>query len=387
VIEQQQIVNDNFIKSDRLIFAPDDVDLSYSPLRQGLKEKTYVLGAFNPGLCRLPNGNLLLMVRVAEAIANPVVNNKAYCIRWDKEKGFVTEGWPVSEVNLPDPRKFRIKAYAFPVYALTSLSWLLPVELNEDGSEIAEVHYDKIISPQLSSQEYGIEDPRISFLDGRYYMTTCCVSAERHSTMLYVSDDGLRYSCLGIVLDHQNKDMLLFEGKVNDRYYALTRPLGECYFATSPSSLYHPGASIQMATSPDLLHWKPCDKSFLRARISSSSNEKIGGGTPPILTSQGWLMLYHGVENNGEVGIYRTYWALLDKDDPLNILYLSDATALLESKPGLIANISHQAYLSDIVFTTGIAEYGDDFIIASGEEDLACRITRIPKNYFDITVS
>jgi len=29
---------------------------------------TYVLGAFNPGFARLPNGNLLLMVRVAEAL-------------------------------------------------------------------------------------------------------------------------------------------------------------------------------------------------------------------------------------------------------------------------------------------------------------------------------
>jgi predicted GH43/DUF377 family glycosyl hydrolase len=387
VIKQQNIVNDSFIKSDCVIFTPDDVDLSYSPLRNGLREKTYVMGAFNPGLCRLPNGNLLMMVRVAEALANPVFNDNAHCIRWDEEKGFVTEGWPVSDVNMPDPRKFRINAYAFPVYALTSLSWLLPVELNEEGSEIKQVHYDKIISPQLTSQEYGIEDPRISFLDGRYYMTTCCVSAERHSTMIYVSDNGLQYSCLGIVLDHQNKDMLLFEGKVNDRYYALTRPLGECYFASSPSSLWHPGASIQMASSPDLLHWKPCDKSFLRARVSSPSNEKIGGGAPPILTSEGWLMLYHGVENHGAVGIYRTYWALLGKDDPLNILYLSDANPLLESNPGLITNIFHQAYLTDVVFTTGIAEYGDDFIIASGESDLACRITRISKNYFSTIVS
>ena len=386
MITQEHIMNNSFIKSDCLIFAPDDVDLASSPLRNGLKEKTYIMGAFNPGLCRLPNGNLLMMVRVAEALANPVFNNKAHCIRWDKEKGYVAEGWPLAEVDMPDPRKFRIIAYNFPVYALTSLSWLLPVELNEDGSEIKRVHYDKIISPQLTSQEYGIEDPRISFLDGRYYMTTCCVSAERHSTMLYVSEDGIQYSCLGIVLDHQNKDMLLFEGKVNDRYYALTRPMGECYFASSLSSEWHPGASIQMASSPDLLHWKPCDEAFLRARVFTSSNARIGGGTPPILTPQGWLMLYHGVENSGEVGIYRTYWALLDKNDPLNILHLSDETPLLEANAGLIAGILHLVYLSDVVFTTGIAEHGDDFIIASGESDLACRITRIAKTYFSITV-
>lgn len=373
------------IKSDHLIFSPKDVDLSFSPLRNGLKEDTYVLGAFNPGLCRLPNGNLLIMVRVAEALSNAVVEDKVHCIRWDKDDRYVADAWSLSEVTMNDPRKFKINYYGFPVYALTSLSWLLPVELSNDGSSVINIHYDKIISPQLTSQEYGIEDPRISFVDGRYYMTTCCVSSERHSTMLYVSDDGLNYTSLGIVLDHQNKDMLLFEEKVNDKFYALTRPLGECYFASSPSSLYHPGAVIHLASSPDLLHWKPADNPFLRARKSSLSNVKIGGGTPPLLTENGWLMLYHGVENKGEVGIYRTFWALLDKNDPSKILHLDDSFPLLEANSNLTSNISDQIYLNDVVFTTGITEHNGNYILASGELDLACRITTISKEYFKLT--
>jgi len=372
-----------YIKSDYLIFTPDDVDLTHSPLRNGIAQPTYVLGAFNPGLCRLPNGNLLMMVRVAEALSSAVHENKVHCIRWEKD-GYTTDAWAVSDVNTDDPRKFNILAYKFPVLGLTSLSWLLPVELAADGSAIKKIHYDKIVSPQSSNQEYGIEDPRISFIDGKYYMTTCCVSSERHSTMLYSSDDGLHYSCLGIVLDHQNKDMLLFEGKINNQYYALTRPLGECYFATSPASIYHPGATIHLASSPDLLHWKPADHAFLRARRSSISNVKIGGGTPPILTQEGWLMLYHGVENIGEVGVYRTFWALLDKDDPMKILHLSDSIPLLEANNQLTGSLAHQIYLRDVVFTTGLAQVGDDYILASGELDLACRISTISKKYFSI---
>ncbi len=367
---------------DQLIFSPADVDLSFSPLRNGLKKQTYVLGAFNPGLCRLPNGNLLMMVRIAEALSDVVTGDTVHCIRWDKENKYLIDSWPLSAVTMNDPRKFRISYYNFPVYALTSLSWLLPVELNNDGSSIKRIHYDKIISPEFTSQEYGIEDPRISFIDNRYYMTACCVSSERHSTMLYVSDDGLKYTCLGMVLDHQNKDMLLFEGKINNSYYALTRPLGECYFASSPGSAYHPGAAICLASSPDLLYWKPSDSAFLRARKSSVSNVKIGGGTPPVLTQDGWLMLYHGVENKTEVGIYRTFWALLDKDNPSKILHLEDDTSLLESNPNLTNQIKDKIYLNDVVFTTGIATYEDDFILASGELDLACRITRISKEHF-----
>jgi predicted GH43/DUF377 family glycosyl hydrolase len=323
-----------------------------------------------------------MMVRIAEALENPVADDKAYCIRWDLEKGYVTDGWPLSDVTMEDPRKFRINAYHFPVYALTSLSWLLPVELNRDGTVIRKIHYDKIISPEMSSQEYGIEDPRISFIDGRYYMTVCCVSSERHSTMLYFSDNGLDYQSSGIVLDHQNKDMLLFEGKINGLYYALTRPMGECYFASAPDSLYHPGANIQMVSSPDLLHWKPGNSPFLRARRTSLSNVKTGGGTPPILIPNGWLMLYHGVENKSDVGTYRTFWAILDAKDPQKILHLEDEVPLLEAEPSLTEMIKDKIYLTDVVFTTGIVSDGENFILASGEVDLACRITIISKNYF-----
>ncbi len=55
---------------DKLIFAPGDVDLVFSPMRSSLGAETYVLGAFNPALTRLPNGNLLIMVRIAEALSN-----------------------------------------------------------------------------------------------------------------------------------------------------------------------------------------------------------------------------------------------------------------------------------------------------------------------------
>ncbi len=369
------------ITYDQLIFSPADIDLSFSPLRNGLKDGTHVLGAFNPGLCRLPNGNLLLMVRVAEALSNAVYNNEVHCIRWDIDK-YVTDAWPLAQADMKDPRSFVLTNYAFSVCAVTSLSWLLPVELTEDGAAVINIHYDKIISPQYTSQEYGIEDPRISFIHDRYYMTTCCVSSERHSTMLYDSDDGLNYTCKGIVLDHQNKDMLLFEGKINESYFALTRPLGQCYFAAAPGSPYHPGAAIHLASSPDLLHWKPYDTAFMRARRSSLANVKIGGGTPPLLTPGGWLMLYHGVENKSDVGIYRTFWALLDKDDPVKILHLEDETPVLEAHSNLTQHLSDKIYLNDVVFTTGIAAHGEDFILASGELDLACRITRISKKYF-----
>ena len=71
---------------DKIVLAPNDIDLSYSPLREQLDVETYVLGAFNPGMTRLPNGNLMLMVRIAEALKNPINDGYINAVRWDEKK-------------------------------------------------------------------------------------------------------------------------------------------------------------------------------------------------------------------------------------------------------------------------------------------------------------
>jgi predicted GH43/DUF377 family glycosyl hydrolase len=367
--------------SDTIIFRPRDVDLSRSPLRRSIDEETFILGAFNPGLTRLPNGNLLLMVRVAEALRKPVREDHVAAIRWENG-AYVLDRHPRADIDTRDPRELRPTHTHYKTLILTSISWLLPVELSEDGSRILDIHYDRIIEPAASYQEYGVEDPRISRVDNRWLMTTCSVSSERLCTTLYTSSDAKTWKLEGVVLDHQNKDMLIFEGKVQGRFMALTRPSGEIYLAYPPDSTWLPGPSIQLAQSPDALHWKPLDAPGIRPRRGSPSSMKVGGGTPPILTPKGWLELYHGVEVRGVVGVYRTFWALLDRDTPSKILHLADAESLLEARPDLAPDLEPHRYLSNIVFTTGIVEDGTSYLIASGEDDLACRLTRLPKSRF-----
>ncbi len=370
------------MSDDYLIFRPDDVDLTRSPLRGSIDAPTYVLGAFNPGLTRLPGGNLLLMVRVAEALVDPVDGDCARAIRWTPS-GYVLDRHPVSGIDMGDPRQFALKDRRPPLLGLTSLSWLLPVEISGDARTIVKVHYDKAIAPSASFLEYGVEDARISLVGGSWWMTVCGVSAERHCTAMYHSVNGLDYKLLGVVLDHQNKDMLLFEGKVGGKFMALTRPLGECYFAYPEDSPWLGGPAIHMAQSPDGLHWKPLDTPGIRARKGTSSTQRIGGGSPPVLTPEGWMLIYHGVEKRESVGVYRSFWALLDRDDPARILRQEDEAPLLEANPALTADIGHLLYLpTPVVFTTGIVDAGAHYIVAGGEADLACRITHLTKERF-----
>jgi predicted GH43/DUF377 family glycosyl hydrolase len=371
---------------DRLVLVPDDIDLRRSPLAGHLGVETYVLGAFNPGLTRLANGNLLMMARVAEALKTPIRDGHVHAIRWTDESGdarFVIDAWPLEHADTADPRKFTLRGGGWKVMALTSLSWLLPVELSPDGLTIVAIHYDKAIAPAHSFQCYGVEDARISKVGDRYLMTSCSVSPERQSTTLYTSDNGLDWTFAAIVLDHQNKDMLIFEGLIEGHYWAQTRPLGDLYFAYPPGSEWRAGPSINLATSPDALHWKPHIRPGIRPHAATVATARMGGGTPPVLTDDGWLSLWHGVEPKEIVGIYRTYWSLLDRDDPSRVVR-TDHAPLLEAAPDLTRPIEHQVYIRDVVFTTGIADGGDHFVVASGEGDLACRITHIPKAIFSV---
>ncbi|HEU0045768.1 glycosidase [Sphingomonas sp.] len=363
---------------DQLVFGPDDVDLSRSPLAGKLDAETHVLGAFNPGLTRLPNGNLLMMVRVAEALTHPKRDGHVHSIRW-AEDGYHLDAWPLQLVDTADPRAFAMRGGGWKVMALTSLSWLLPVELSPDGRRVEAVHYGRAIAPAASYQCYGVEDPRISRVGDRWLMTTCSVSPERQCTTLYTSDDALDWRLEGIVLDHQNKDMLIFEGLIGGEYWAQTRPLGDAYFAYPPGSEWRAGPSINLARSPDALHWKPHDAPGIRPHAATVSTARMGGGAPPVLTDEGWLSLWHGVEPSGAVGVYRTYWTLLDRDDP-SLTVRTGHPPLIEPNPALTEPLKERMYVSDVVFTTGLVDGGDHWIVSSGEADLACRITHLPKD-------
>lgn len=111
---------------DQLVLVPDDIDLARSPLAGQLDMDTYVLGAFNPGLTRLANGNLLMMVRVAEALREPVRDGHVHAIRWEESDDgqgtgrYVVDAWPLEHVDTADPRKFLVRGGGWKIMALTA---------------------------------------------------------------------------------------------------------------------------------------------------------------------------------------------------------------------------------------------------------------------------
>ncbi|MFC2125785.1 hypothetical protein ACFLU5_13335 [Bacteroidota bacterium] len=81
-------------------------------------------------------------------------------------------------------------------------------------------------------------------------------------------------------------------------------------------------------------------------------NLRIGGSLPPIRTSEGWLVIYHGVEMANEkenTVIYRAWVMLLDLADPAKVLKRSKRfimePEMYYEKSGL--------YIPNVIFPTG----------------------------------
>jgi len=382
----------DLIRNDKIIFSPNDIREEYKPLHKDIGQETEILGTFNPGMAKLPNGNLLLMIRVAEALKEWNMEEYILTPRFDTRlKKFVIDKYSKDNIMLRDPRLFIQKQQnnTFSL-GLTSISWLLPVEITPDASKIIKVHYDHLIVPKRKLEEMGIEDPRITTINNEYYMIVVTVSSNRICTSLYKSKDGVSYSYKDIIFEHQNKDVVLFPDKINGQYHALTRPEGNnTSIGFPPHEKYLAGPFINVATSLDLLYWKPVEGMLKLLEKKSFYTSRIGPGAPPIIHylsgKSYYLELFHGVENQGsnEVGKYRTFAMLINKNDPNEIKAISKEP-VLQYNEDLKNQIKGKLLIEkDVVFTTGIASYDADYIIASGELDTATRLTRVSKDYFN----
>lgn len=158
-----------------------------------------------------------------------------------------------------------------------------------------------VFEPAEPWESYGVEDPRITYIDGTFYMCYTAYSEKGIRACLARSQNLITWERMGIVLpDEDNKDHVLFPEKINGRYAMFHRRYPD----------------IWIAYSDDLLHWTD-HTIVMRPRYNLWDELKIGAGGPPIRTPHGWLVIYHGVD---EHHVYRLGAALLDLEDPAFVL-------------------------------------------------------------------
>jgi len=156
-------------------------------------------------------------------------------------------------------------------------------------------------------EENGIEDPRLTTLEGQYYIMYTACSCYGHRIALARTEDFHSYVRIALVSDPGNKDGVLFPEKINGLYARLDRPIGNGV------------GSVWISYSPDLINWGDSEVVFTpRARYWDSY--RIGASAPPIRTDRGWLEIYHGVKMTSAGPIYRIGTVMLDISNPSKVL-------------------------------------------------------------------
>ena len=180
------------------------------------------------------------------------------------------------------------------------------------------IHWDieqepiKFISEDKETADfyYGF-DPRVCFIEDRYYVTWCNVIKGEGSTSgcAYTFDFKTFYQ-LPNIFPLYNRNTVLFPKKIDGKFGLLNRPTGRGHCV---------GGSIYYSESPDMIYWG--NHRLVMQPRDGWQGVKIGAGPIPIETDEGWLMFYHGVMEFASGFMYSMGAALLDREKPWRTLY------------------------------------------------------------------
>ncbi|WP_317132932.1 glycoside hydrolase family 130 protein [Arcticibacter tournemirensis] len=317
------------------LLSPSDLEPSWPGL-----EITCLL---NPGVFTF-QGKIWIIVRVAERPA--------------QKEGFISfpiltpEGIEIIEIpsndpdlNKEDPRIIKYKGADY----LTTLSHLRLL-CSEDGIRFYEPEGYDILSGSGDHQAFGIEDCRVTFLEGTYYLSFTAVSSNGVAVGMKTTHDWKTFTDEGIIIPPHNKDCAIFEEKIGGKFYALHRP----------SSVDLGGNYIWIAESPDGIHWGK-HKCLVKTRADKWDSKRVGAGAAPVKTDKGWLEIYHGANAQHR---YCLGAVLLDLDNPSVVLARTDEPIMVPSE-----NYELSGFFGHVVFTNGHIVNGDEITIYYGAAD------------------
>jgi predicted GH43/DUF377 family glycosyl hydrolase len=289
-----------------------------------------VVGAFNAGVIRLDD-EVVLLLRVAERpiSRHPDIELTAFFNTVTGKISLKEFSKNDAAIDFSDPRFIKTAGGK----CLTSLSHFR-LARSRDGVNF-DIDEKSAVSAANDYEAFGVEDPRISIVDGRYYITYVGVSAMGMTTSLMSTKDFAGFVRHGVIFCPDNKDVVLFGGKIGGKYYTLHRPV----------TILFNKYEVWIAESPDLCCWGN-HRYLMGAREGMWDGRKIGAGAPPFLTEQGWLAVYHGAD---ETNRYCLGAILLDAEEPWKVI-AKTTRPILEPE----TDYEVEGFFGNVVFTCGL---------------------------------
>jgi predicted GH43/DUF377 family glycosyl hydrolase len=337
-----KILDQNGVNKN-LLAVPSDVTPSCNDYK--------VEGVFNPGVIEKDN-EVHLLLRVAE---RPVEKRLGFVPlpRYQPGKGMVIDWLRQEEVSILNSRAVLIKENG--QHRFTTISHLRHA-ISRDGLHIDKIAEIPALAPELFYEEFGVEDARISEINGCYYLTYVAVSRYGIATALASTKNFQTFERHGIIFPPENKDVVIFPEKIGEYYYALHRPYG-----ATPLGI----PQIWLSRSSDLINWGT--HQLLERKTARTRFKRFGAGPPPLKLNEGWLVIYHAVESTTlkqSPGKYLLHAMLLDLNNPSKVLVENNEYRL----PSVDLGWATQDF-KDVIFPTGIIYKDHHIFVYCGEAD------------------
>jgi beta-1,4-mannooligosaccharide/beta-1,4-mannosyl-N-acetylglucosamine phosphorylase len=159
--------------------------------------------------------------------------------------------------------------------------------------------------------EYGY-DPRVIWIEDRYYVTWCNWYHGPTIGVGYTHDFQTFYQLENAFLPY-NRNGVLFPRRIGGAYAMLSRPSDRGHT---------PFGDMYYSESPDFCHWGR--HRYVMGADRGWQSTKVGAGPNPIETTEGWLLIYHGVLTSCNGFVYSAGAALLDLDAPWKVIYRTE---------------------------------------------------------------
>ncbi|NLT20979.1 MAG: glycosidase [Syntrophomonadaceae bacterium] len=228
-----------------------------------------------------------------------------------------------------------------------------------DGYKVLERLSEPIFSPETPEEAMGCEDPRLTIVDGRIFMLY--TAYDGNIAQIAAASIGLDDFKAGNYTNWQreglafkniwDKDAIVFPEKIHGKYIVYHR-IEPSIWVTYANELCFPlreNHAIIVGPRPGRM-W---------------DSLKIGAGAQALKTKYGWLLIYHGVDNNY---VYRLGVLLVDLNNPQKVIYRSP-NPILEPEEDYEIGLSG-AWVPNVVFTCGAVAGSDKDILEDDDEIL-----------------
>lgn len=272
---------------------------------------------------------------------------------------------------------------------------------------IAERWNKPFMVPEHEYESQGVEDGRMVKIDDIYYLSYTGYDGINARGALATSKDRLNFRKHGVIVPPVTyaEFVRLAESaaKVNENYYRNHKFYYQKADPEKKMMLWdknviffprringdlvflhriRPGIQIASVTSIKEITKEFWEKNLLNMHddivmdpLHPHESSYIGGGCPPIETEQGWLLIYHGVQETKKGRVYSACAALLDLNDPsIVISRLPYPLFSPEYNWELVGEVNN------VVFPTGTALFGNTLFIYYGAADsvIACASLCLP---------